>query len=526
MKELERKKKVIVLTVIFAGYLLFNGILLAGHELWRDEANVWLLARDVSPIQLLKEIKYQGHPCLWYYLVMPFAKLGFPFMTISIISFIIMSVTAGIFVFKAPFHFVTKAICLFSPMFSYYYPVVARNYCLIALLLILLAFYYKVRNQKSMLYGLLLGLLVQADTIALATAGMISVMWLAESAYAGIKEKSRKPLLQAAKGLWIPLASFFLWIAEFYRVSESPEFEMHILSASEMLSEIRNFSYHILTRMTGQGSGFDFFLIVLFFAAGILLSLKLKNFWFMLITAGTFLFEAVFSVLVYQLHIWHYITVCFALIWFFWIGLEMGFEDREGEKKEEQNQEKETDGNKKKIWNKGVRISVKILAEGLLILLGITMFIRWNAPEENSSFSNALHGLYSDGVHAAEYITENLGTDELIVVTDVAEAATVQAYLGKDYTLYYAGNQKAETFANYNEDQKKTIAYEQLLTWVKNTFPEKEFFYLLWCPSNCIDSIADEEKEVWEICYQTKEETARGEHYTIYKIVIPDSDKK
>lgn len=377
-----------------------------------------------------------------------------------------------------------------------------------------------------MLYGLLLGLLVQADTIALATAGMISVMWLAESAYAGIKEKSRKPLLQAAKGLWIPLASFFLWIAEFYRVSESPEFEMHILSASEMLSEIRNFSYHILTRMTGQGSGFDFFLIVLFFAAGILLSLKLKNFWFMLITAGTFLFEAVFSVLVYQLHIWHYITVCFALIWFFWIGLEMGFEDREGEKKEEQNQEKETDGNKKKIWNKGVRISVKILAEGLLILLGITMFIRWNAPEENSSFSNALHGLYSDGVHAAEYITENLGTDELIVVTDVAEAATVQAYLGKDYTLYYAGNQKAETFANYNEDQKKTIAYEQLLTWVKNTFPEKEFFYLLWCPSNCIDSIADEEKEVWEICYQTKEETARGEHYTIYKIVIPDSDKK
>lgn len=70
----QNKRELTTLLIIFAGYLLFNGILLAGHELWRDEANVWLLARDVSPIQLLKEIKYQGHPCLWYYLVMPFAK--------------------------------------------------------------------------------------------------------------------------------------------------------------------------------------------------------------------------------------------------------------------------------------------------------------------------------------------------------------------------------------------------------------------------------------------------------------------
>lgn len=506
----QNKRELITLFAIFAGYLLFNGILLAGHELWRDEANVWLIARDTSPVQLLKEIKYQGHPCLWYYVVMPFAKLGFPFITISMISFLIMSATAGIFAFKAPFHFVTKAICLFSPMFSYYYPVVARNYCLIALLLILLAFYYKDRNQKSVLYGLLLGLLVQADTIALATAGMISVMWLAEGIHTGIREKSIRAMLQTAKGLWIPLASFFLWIAEFYRVSDSPEFGMRMLSASEMFSEIRNFSYHILTRMTGQGRGFDFFLIFLFFAAGSLLSIKLKNVWFMLITAGTFLFEAIFSIMVYQLHIWHYIAICFTLIWFFWIGFKQEHKSREREE------------NQKLKYEKWLRTGTRVMAEGLLILLGITMLIRWNAPEENSSLSNALHGLYSDGVHTAEYITENLGTDELIVFTDVAEAATVQAYLGKDYTLYFAGNRKPETYANYNEDQRETVSYEQLLLWIKDTFPEEEYFYLLWCPSNCIEDIDEEEKEAWEIGYQTEEETARGEYYTIYKIMIPD----
>ena len=116
-----KKRENIILTILLAGYLVFNGILLAGHELWRDEANVWLIARDLSPIQLFREIRYQGHPCLWYLLVMPFAKLGFPFKTICALSFIVMAFGAGIFTFRAPFHPITKFVCLLSPIFSYYY---------------------------------------------------------------------------------------------------------------------------------------------------------------------------------------------------------------------------------------------------------------------------------------------------------------------------------------------------------------------------------------------------------------------
>ena len=39
MKILQSKKfKNTVMAVLLLGYLIFNGILLAGHELWRDEA--------------------------------------------------------------------------------------------------------------------------------------------------------------------------------------------------------------------------------------------------------------------------------------------------------------------------------------------------------------------------------------------------------------------------------------------------------------------------------------------------------
>ena len=512
MRELYRKNRFIITWILFAGYVVFNGILLLGHELWRDEANVWLLARDASPLMLLKEIKYQGHPCLWYLMVMPLAKLGLPFPAISVLSFLIMAAAAGVFVWKAPFTLVTKAVCLFSPMFSYYYPVVARNYCLIALVLILLIYLYPTRNEKSVLYGLLLGVLVQTDTIVLMAAGLISFMWLWEGVYTGIRDRSLRPLGAVAKGLWIPLVSLILLLLQFVGVSDSPEYGMRMLPAREMLGEIRNFTYHILTRMTGQGEQFDLLLILLFLAAGVLLSWKIGSPLPMIVAAGEFVYQTIFSIVVYQLHIWHYIALCFALIWFLWLGCSAGNEDHE-----EFLPKTIRAKMKRGLW---IGTAGRVLAEVLLILLSVTMFLRWNAPEESSSLANAWQGVYSDGVHTADYISEYIGEEEVIISTNVSEASTVLAYLGKNYTFYYAGTGTIESFARYNEEQSREIAYEELLVWVQNSFPERDSFYLLRCPASCITDIPQGAEENWKICYRTTVDTARGENYILYRIPL------
>lgn len=506
MKSLKIRKETIVKLIVLLIYLVINGIFLAGHEHWRDEANVWLVARDNNPFELIKEIRWQGHPCLWYFIVMPFAKLGFPFETISVLSYLFMTGVTCLFLFKAPFRFITKVICIFSPIFTYYYPVVARNYCVLVLVLLVLAYLYPKRNEKPVRYGLLLGLLVQADTLGLVVSGFISLMWLWECVCTSIKERTKDSLVIGVKGLWIPLVSFFFWVYQFSGVKESPLFLNRTFTIDELLKEMGVFAKYILTRMTGQGDAFNFVLVLLFFVAGVLLAVTIKNAWPILVVGGLFVFQTIFSLIVYQLHIWHYIMLCFTIIWCFWVGCDKRNLAKYGEEKG-------------LMVEKISKIS-GLLAEAVLVILSITMLTMWISPKEPSNIQNAYNGLYSDGKNTAKYIEKNIDEEELIITTDVSEAASVVAYLNTDYHFYFAGNGEAETFSSYRNEQSAPITYDDLLKWIGDNFPEKKCFYLMICFNNCVTDVPDEVKEDWVLCYHTPEKTARAEEYSIYKIEL------
>lgn len=485
-----------VMAGIFFIWLLFNGILLILHEPWRDEANVWLMARELSPVQLFREIKYQGHPCLWYLLMMPFAKVGLPFRMIEVLSFLIMGVSAGIFWWKGPLHRFTKIFCLFSPIFTYFYPVIARNYCLIALLLILLAWQYPERREHCVRYGLLLGLLVQADTIAIPAAGLISAMWFMEAMWQCFKTKAFYPMKKILGGIFVPVVSFVLWILQFYRVSDSPQFQMQELGTGEMLREVRNFSYGILIRLTGGGQTFCRIFFICCLIAFLAISLKLKNGWPMVVLFGAFLSQAAFSALVYQLHIWHYISLGFVFIWAVWILWK-------------QVQEKGALG---KMVKAGLGV-----CEVLLILLSAFMLMHWNSGEESSNLSNALNGVYSDGGNTADFIRENISSEALIISDNIPMASTILAHL-KDYEFYYAGNGKKESYADWSEEQSRTVSYEELLAWVRDTFPGIKEFFIIQTIESCIYDAGAMEK--CEVLYQSESGTVRAEEYKIIKVRI------
>ena len=66
-----RKKSILFLLSLLA--ILINFILMLTHEAWRDEAQAWLISRDLSPLEMIKQMSYEGHPILWYFILAPFS---------------------------------------------------------------------------------------------------------------------------------------------------------------------------------------------------------------------------------------------------------------------------------------------------------------------------------------------------------------------------------------------------------------------------------------------------------------------
>jgi hypothetical protein len=62
---------------VVSGYLLLVVPTLARHVLWRDEAQMWLVARASQDFsQLLANMSYENRPILWFLLVWPIARFS------------------------------------------------------------------------------------------------------------------------------------------------------------------------------------------------------------------------------------------------------------------------------------------------------------------------------------------------------------------------------------------------------------------------------------------------------------------
>ncbi|HCC03659.1 MAG TPA: hypothetical protein DEP51_02215 [Clostridiales bacterium] len=164
MKKFLKENKIEL--IIMLSYMIITFLIsIIFHEKWRDEAQAWLMARDLNIINLLKQIKYEGHPFLWQLILMPFAKLGFPYITQSLISLLFIWIFAWILIKKAPFNIFIKIIILLSLPIIYLYPVISRNYSLIPFSLALIAILYKKRNEKIIQYMLSILLLAYTHVL-------------------------------------------------------------------------------------------------------------------------------------------------------------------------------------------------------------------------------------------------------------------------------------------------------------------------------------------------------------------------
>lgn len=214
-----KKWEIILYVSILALYAAVNIYLMSCHEAWIDEAQAWVLAKQLSWTQIPGLCASEGHPVLWFYILKITILLGLPFRYFSVISIFFMTLALGVFLFRSDFNPVSKILVVLSPLFFYYNPVICRNYSVLMLFVCLLSALWKNRHDKPILYGVLAALLFQTHVLifglAIGFTLEIFVDLIANKKHRGLKHIC---------GLLIPFASFVLMLMELRQRSGSKNF--------------------------------------------------------------------------------------------------------------------------------------------------------------------------------------------------------------------------------------------------------------------------------------------------------------
>lgn len=99
------------------------------HEIWRDEAEIWLIARDSSgPVDLVRNMRTQGHPVLWYALNFVLARFATDPLAMQLLHVVLATAAVLVFLLYAPFPRSVVLPIVFGYYLFYEYGVISRNY--------------------------------------------------------------------------------------------------------------------------------------------------------------------------------------------------------------------------------------------------------------------------------------------------------------------------------------------------------------------------------------------------------------
>ena len=465
---MSEKKKQFLKAGIFFIYLAAVLFLVSRHENWRDEAQAWLLARDLDLPGLVSMMKYEGHPCLWHLILMPFAKLGFPYRSMNLISTALVAAAVWLMLFRSPLPLPLQCLALAGSALLYYFPVVSRSYSLIPLFLFLSALFYSERRKRPFLYGFSLALLVQTHLYMIPIAGMLSLFWFFEALAAWRKDRDGKVLLRQALGLLLPLVSFLLFLVQISGAEESSAFVPGWDNVLHLYTTLFNNNLIIgrafpTTDFLQQRPRLFCFLILLVLFVPAFISCLIAGFrrdWESVKCCLLYLlfvsFQLFFYVLLPGLAGMRKTSILALLpIWLLWV-----------------------------IWPRiKSRLAIETIqvlgycAVALLFVL-FDPYVLWDVRYP-----------YTDAPGCASFIEEQLPPNAVIFQTNTAIASAVLAYLNADsFVSLETGN--PESYATWVRREPVVKDYDTFCAWAKELAPQAEKVYLLSntrTPANCKD---------------------------------------
>ena len=146
------------------------------HEMWKDEWQAWLMARDMGWGELLRSLYYEGHPGLWYLYLKVWAAFGWnEVLSIQLAHILAMGLAGGIFWYFTRLSW-WLSLLLWMGYFPFFeYGVVNRGYVWVMVFGLALAGWLEKPEKKAVWGSLGLFMLCQTEVYGVLLGGALLV---------------------------------------------------------------------------------------------------------------------------------------------------------------------------------------------------------------------------------------------------------------------------------------------------------------------------------------------------------------
>jgi hypothetical protein len=170
--------------LIAALFLLLCGTFIFRHALWRDEAQAFLLGRDSHSLgQLLYNLRYEGHPPLWHFLIFLLTRLTPRPEAMQAMHLLMAAGSVYLVARYSPFPWPIKILFPFGYFPIFEYGIISRNYQLFLLLTLALCALWHHRRFSFLWTGILLALLCLTHVLGDILAAGLGMMFLADALF-------------------------------------------------------------------------------------------------------------------------------------------------------------------------------------------------------------------------------------------------------------------------------------------------------------------------------------------------------
>ena len=154
------------------------------HSMWRDELNGWLIARDSHfPIEFIQNIRYEGHPILWYFCLFILNQLTSNPLAMQLFHWLLGTISIFLFLKYSPFNKIQKLLFVFGYLPFYEYLLVSRNYALGLLCIILFACLFNTRQKSYLFLAIILALMANTNAYCLCISFALFLTLIFENVF-------------------------------------------------------------------------------------------------------------------------------------------------------------------------------------------------------------------------------------------------------------------------------------------------------------------------------------------------------